>query len=86
LIGLIIEVIWLSSALAILASVVLFMLNPLYAYWIENKYHIDTESELYQAVAEAVEKASEDGSMIKIQLLIGESEIEKASEEKESTK
>jgi hypothetical protein len=85
LIGVIIDVIWLASALAVLTSVVLFMLNPLYAFWIENKYHIDLESELYQAVTEAVEKAADDGSLISIQLLVGEPKIEEASKEEEST-
>lgn len=85
MIGVIIDVIWLASALAVLTSVVLFMLNPLYAFWIENKYHIDLESELYQAVTEAVEKAADDGSLISIQLLVGEPKIEEASKEEEST-
>jgi len=85
LIGLITDVIWLASALAVLTSVVLFMLNPLYAFWIENKYHIDLEGDLYQAVSEAVEKAAEDGSLISIQLNIGEPTVEEATEEKEST-
>ena len=85
MIGIIIDVIWLASALAVLTSVVLFMLNPLYAFWIENKYHIDLESELYQAVTEAVEKAADDGSLISIQLLVGEPKIEEASKEEEST-
>ena len=85
MIGLITDVIWLASALAVLTSVVLFMLNPLYAFWIENKYHIDLEGDLYQAVSEAVEKAAEDGSLISIQLNIGEPTVEEATEEKEST-
>jgi hypothetical protein len=57
----------------------------LYAFWIENKYHIDLEGDLYQAVSEAVEKAAEDGSLISIQLNIGEPTVEEATEEKEST-
>ena len=85
MIGMIIDIIWLASALAVLTSVVLFMLNPLYAFWIENKYHIDLEGELYQAVTEAVEKAADDGSLISIQLLVGEPKIEEASKEEEST-
>jgi len=56
LIGLITDVIWLPSALAVLTSLVLFMLNPLYAFWIESKYHIDLESDLYQAVSELSRK------------------------------
>jgi len=86
LIGMIIDIVWLASALAVLASVVLFILNPVYAFWIENKYHIDLESELYQAVSEAVEEAVADGSSVKVQLLVGEPPIEEASKEKESTK
>jgi len=86
LIGMIIDIVWLTSALAVLASVVLFILNPVYAFWIENKYHIDLESELYQAVSEAVEEAVADGSSVKVQLLVGEPPIEEASKEKESTK
>ncbi len=45
MIGMIVDIIWLASALAVLTSVVLFMLNPLYAFWIENKYHIDLEGD-----------------------------------------
>lgn len=86
MIGMIIDIVWLTSALAVLASVVLFILNPVYAFWIENKYHIDLESELYQAVSEAVEEAVADGSSVKVQLLVGEPPIEEASKEKESTK
>jgi hypothetical protein len=86
LIGLITDVIWLASALAVLTSVVLFMLNPLYAFWIETKYHIDLEGDLYQAVSEAVEKAADDGSLISIQLNVGEPPVEEASKEEESTK
>lgn len=86
MIGLITDVIWLASALAVLTSVVLFMLNPLYAFWIESKYHIDLESDLYQAVSEAVEKAADDGLQISIQLLVGEPTVEEASKEEESTK
>jgi len=77
------EILWLASALAVLASVVLLVLNPLYAFWMENKYHIDLESELYQKVAEAVEEASQDGLQISIKFLIGEPDVEEASKEKD---
>jgi len=85
LIGLITDVIWLASALAVLTSVVLFMLNPLYAFWIESKYHMDLEGTLYQAVTEAVEKAADGGLQISIQLIVGEPDVEEASKEEEST-
>tara|TARA_R110002167_G_scaffold85012_2_gene230827 strand:+ start:992 stop:1246 length:255 start_codon:yes stop_codon:yes gene_type:complete len=77
------EILWLATALAVFSSVVLFVLNPLYAFWIENKYHIDLESELYQKVSEAVEMAEEDGLQISIKFLVGEPEVEEASKEKD---
>ena len=83
MIGLITDVIWLASALAVLTSVVLFMLNPLYAFWIESKYHMDLEGTLYQAVTEAVEKAADGGLQISIQLIVGEPDVEEASKEKD---
>lgn len=77
------EILWLATALAVFSSVVLFVLNPLYAFWIENKYHMDLESELYQKVSEAVEMAEEDGLQISIKFLVGEPEVEEASKEKD---
>ena len=53
---LIADVLYLAAALAIFATVVLFVLSPMYAFWIENKYGIDVESDLYAQIAEAVEK------------------------------
>ena len=79
------EILWLSTALAVFSSVILFILNPLYAYWIENKYRIDLESELYIKVSEAVEIAVEDGLQISINFTVGEPEVEEASKEKESS-
>ena len=77
------EILWLATALAVFSSVVLFVLNPLYAFWIENKYHMDLESELYRKVSEAVEMAEEDGLQISIKFLVGEPEVEEASKEKD---
>jgi len=85
MITIITEILWLSTALAVFSSVILIILNPLYAYWIENKYRIDLESELYIKVSEAVEIAAEDGLQISINFTVGEPEVEEASKEKEST-
>ena len=79
------EILWLATALAVFSSVILFILNPLYAFWMENKYHIDLESELYNKVSEAVEMAAEDGLRISINFIVGEPEVEEASKEKESS-
>jgi len=80
------EILWLATALAVFSSVILFILNPLYAFWMETKYHIDLESELYHKVSEAVEMATEDGLQISIKFLIGEPEVEEDKHQEESTK
>jgi len=76
LIGIITDILWLTAALAVLTSVVIAVLNPLYAFWIENKYHMDLEGKLYESVSEAVEKAYEEGLQISVQFIIGEPEVE----------
>lgn len=73
MINFIIDVTWLSSALAVFSCIVLLILNPLYDYWIENKNAIDKESALYSSVVEAVAKA--DGDVISVQLVIGEEDV-----------
>ena len=69
MIDFIIDILWLSSALAVFSCIVLFILSPMYEYWMINKNNIDTESELYQSVLKAVEEA--DGESIEVQLVIG---------------
>jgi hypothetical protein len=83
LIDLIGDILYLASALGVLTCVVLFALNPLYAIWLENKYNMDLEGELYESISEAIEEALESGLDLKIKISVGESQIEKA--EKEST-
>lgn len=78
---LIADVLYLAAALAIFATIVLFVLNPMYAFWIENKYGIDIESDLYAQIADAVEKAGEEGKEISVKITIGEPEIEEAAKE-----
>jgi len=80
LIDFITDILWLTAALAVLASVIIAVLNPLYAFWTENKYHMDLEGELYQSVSEAVEKATEEGLQISVQFTIGEPEVEETEE------
>jgi hypothetical protein len=70
MINFIIDILWLSSALAVFSCIVLFILNPLYDYWVENKNTIDKESALYSSVVAAVAQA--DGENISIQLVIGD--------------
>ena len=69
MIDFIIDILWLSSALAVFSCIVLFILSPMYEYWMINKNDIDTESELYISVLKAVEEA--DGESIEVQLVIG---------------
>ena len=69
MIDFIIDILWLSSALSVFSCIVLFILSPMYEYWMINKNNIDTESELYQSVLKAVEEA--DGESIEVQLVIG---------------
>jgi hypothetical protein len=49
--------------------IVLFILSPVYNFWIVSKNDIDTESELYISVRKAVEEA--EGDSIEIKLVIG---------------
>ena len=72
MINFIIDILWLSSALAVFSCIVLFILNPMYEYWMINKNDIDTESELYISVRKAVEEA--EGDSIEIKLVIGGAE------------
>ncbi len=69
MIDFIIDILWLSSALSVFSCIVLFLLNPMYEYWMINKNDIDTESELYISVLKAVEEA--EGDSIEVQLVIG---------------
>ena len=69
MIDFIIDILWLSSALAVFSCIVLFILSPMYEYWMINKNNIDTESELYKSIAKAVEEA--EGESIEVQLVIG---------------
>lgn len=69
MIDFIIDILWLSSALSVFSCIVLFLLNPMYEYWMINKNDIDTESELYISVRKAVEEA--EGDSIEVQLVIG---------------
>jgi hypothetical protein len=73
MVNFIIDVTWLSSALAVFSCIVLFILSPLYEFWMINKGNIDTESELYKSVLEAVDKA--EGQSIQVQLVIGEEDV-----------
>jgi hypothetical protein len=73
MINFIIDILWLSSALAVFSCIVLFILSPLYEFWMINKGNIDTESELYKSVLEAVDKA--EGQSIQVQLVIGEEDV-----------
>jgi len=73
MIDFIIDILWLSSALAVFSCIVLFILSPLYEFWMINKGNIDTESELYKSVLEAVDKA--EGQSIQVQLVIGEEDV-----------
>mgnify|MGYP003632942709 CR=1 FL=1 len=75
------DILWLATALAVFSSVVLFILNPLYSYWVENKYNIDLESDLYIKIEEAVETARAEGKEVSVQIILGETEIEKAAKE-----
>ena len=72
MIDFIIDILWLSSALSVFSCIVLFILNPMYEYWMINKNDIDTESELYISVRKAVEEA--EGDPIEIKLVIGGAE------------
>jgi len=73
MIDFIIDILWLSSALAVFSCIVLFLLSPLYEFWMINKGNIDTASELYKSVIEAVETA--EGQSIEVQLVIGGEDV-----------
>lgn len=84
MISLIIEMLWLSSALAVFASVVLFIMNPLYEFFMDSKYKIDTESHLYKQINEAVELAADQGADISVQIIVGDKKVEEEAEAKDS--
>ena len=85
MINMVTDILWLSTALAVFSCVVLFIMNPLYIYWLETKYQVDTECELYQKITEAVETASAESKDISVQIILGEPTIVEAAEEGEST-
>jgi|TARA_R100000951_G_scaffold177_2_gene786 hypothetical protein len=62
------QVVWLAAGLAVLGSVVLFFLTPLYEDWKFDKYQVDKESEVYELVIKSIGVAQETGTEVTITL------------------
>jgi|TARA_R110000796_G_scaffold38968_1_gene97609 hypothetical protein len=62
------EVVWLAAGLAVLGSVIMFFLCPLYEHFKFIKYNVDIESELYKVMCDALDKSQETGKSVNIML------------------
>jgi len=62
------EVVWLAAGLAVLGSVIMFFLSPLYENFKFMKHHVDIESELYKIMCDALDKSEETGKSVNIVL------------------
>ena len=79
------EIVWIAAGLAVFASVVLFVLAPVYSAWSELRSNINTESELYDVVVKALDEFEETGNAVTI--IIGDEtahdEVKKIMEDSE---
>jgi len=66
MIGLITEILWLAAALGVLSTVVLVILPEAYEHYKYNKHDIDTESQIYAIVMNAIEEHKETGKPITV--------------------
>ena len=62
------EVVWLAAGLAVLGSVIIFFLSPMYEFFKYTKHSVDIESELYKIMCDALDKSEETGKSINIVL------------------
>ena len=62
------EVVWLAAGLAILGSVTMFFLSPMYEFFKYTKHSVDTETELYRVMCDALNKSEETGKPVSIVL------------------
>ena len=75
------EVVWLAAGLSVLGSVSMFFLSPLYEFFKFTKYSVDTESEVYKVVVEALNKSEETGKPVNIVLMHEGMELEDIKDE-----
>ena len=62
------EVVWLAAGLAILGSVTMFFLSPMYEFFKYTKHSVDTETELYKIMCDALDKSEKTGKPVSIVL------------------
>jgi len=62
------EVVWLAAGLAVLGSVIMFFLSPMYEFFKYTKYGVDVETKLYRVMCDALDKSEETGLPISITL------------------
>ena len=62
------EVVWLAAGLAVLGSVTMFFLSPMYEFFKYTKHSVDTETELYRIMCDALDKSEETGKPVSIVL------------------
>ena len=80
MIGLITEVLWLAAALGVLSTVVLVILPEAYEHYKYNKHDIDTESQIYVIIMNAIEEHKETGKPITV-VIAGEGTDEETDNE-----
>jgi|TARA_Y100000385_G_C12792790_1_gene508387 hypothetical protein len=62
------EVIWLAAGLAVLGSVVLFFLGPMYEEFKIHKHALDEEVELLTIIQDAIEKHKKTGEPVTLEI------------------
>jgi len=62
------EVVWLAAGLAVLGSVTMFFLSPMYEFFKYTKHSVDTETELYNIMCDALDRSEETGKPVSIVL------------------
>jgi|14BtaG_2_1085337.scaffolds.fasta_scaffold08737_4 hypothetical protein len=62
------EIVWLAAGLAVLGSVVLFFLAPMYEEFKIHKHSLDEESEIMDLVQAAIESHKKTGEIVLLQI------------------
>lgn len=72
IISLLASILWLAAGIGVLISVILLVLMPLYEQWRFHKYRVDSESDTYKMICDAMDKA--EGREMQINITIVEDE------------
>ena len=74
------QIVWIAAGLAVFLTVVFAFLEPIYMGWKEAKAEIDTASDLWTRITEAIDAAAEAGGKIRVEITVGEPSEEEQQE------